>query len=128
MFSSPHADRFICNVVLSRVCFLLDAISFLASSSILPCSSCMQISLNVIFFNTFQEGSSHDRGLYARCFEELFDLANSDSTSTSRFKFSVTVAELYNEQVYLFVLSFMFAPLFLVLCHAFWFSFVFYNC
>ncbi|PON84753.1 Kinesin-like protein Kca1/Kca [Trema orientale] len=44
------------------------------------------------------EGSSHDRGLYARCFEELFDLANSDSTSTSRFKFSVTVAELYNEQ------------------------------
>ncbi|XP_059439959.1 kinesin-like protein KIN-14B [Corylus avellana] len=45
------------------------------------------------------EGSSHDRGLYARCFEELFDLANSDSTSTSRFKFSVTVFELYNEQV-----------------------------
>ncbi|KAM6577623.1 hypothetical protein CsatB_029460 [Cannabis sativa] len=45
------------------------------------------------------EGSSHDRGLYARCFEELFDLANSDSTSTSRFKFSVTVAELYNEQM-----------------------------
>ncbi|KAE8010523.1 hypothetical protein FH972_006890 [Carpinus fangiana] len=44
------------------------------------------------------EGSSHDRGLYARCFEELFDLANSDSTSTSRFKFSVTVFELYNEQ------------------------------
>ena len=47
-----------------------------------------------------QEGSTNDRGLYARCFEELFDLANSDSTSTSRFKFSVTVAELYNEQVY----------------------------
>lgn len=46
-----------------------------------------------------QEGSSHDRGLYARCFEELFDLANSDSTSTSRFNFSVTVFELYNEQV-----------------------------
>lgn len=45
------------------------------------------------------EGSSHDRGLYARCFEELFDLANSDSTATSRFKFSVTVAELYNEQM-----------------------------
>ncbi|KAG8642825.1 hypothetical protein MANES_12G126900v8 [Manihot esculenta] len=44
------------------------------------------------------EGSSHDRGLYARCFEELFDLANSDSTSTSRFNFSVTVFELYNEQ------------------------------
>ncbi|XP_031263402.1 kinesin-like protein KIN-14A, partial [Pistacia vera] len=45
------------------------------------------------------EGSSHDRGLYARCFEELFDLSNSDSTSTSRFKFSVTVFELYNEQI-----------------------------
>ncbi|KAL6277330.1 hypothetical protein ACE6H2_020931 [Prunus campanulata] len=45
------------------------------------------------------EGSSHDRGLYACSFEELFDLANSDSTSTSRFKFSVTVFELYNEQI-----------------------------
>ncbi|KAG6766687.1 hypothetical protein POTOM_027858 [Populus tomentosa] len=45
------------------------------------------------------EGSSYDRGLYARCFEELFDLANSDSTSTSRFNFSVTVFELYNEQI-----------------------------
>ncbi|CAN1216197.1 Kinesin-like protein KIN-14A [Linum perenne] len=46
-----------------------------------------------------QEGSSHDRGLYARCFEELFDLANSDSTSASRFIFYVTVFELYNEKV-----------------------------
>ncbi|KAJ6420246.1 hypothetical protein OIU84_030206, partial [Salix udensis] len=45
------------------------------------------------------EGSSYDRGLYARCFEELFDLANSESTSTSRFNFSVTVFELYNEQI-----------------------------
>lgn len=45
------------------------------------------------------EGSSYDRGLYARCFEELFDLANSDSTSTSQFNFSVTVFELYNEQI-----------------------------
>ncbi|KAL6220166.1 hypothetical protein ACLB2K_007923 [Fragaria x ananassa] len=45
------------------------------------------------------EGSSHDRGLYARSFEELFDLANSDATSTSRFKFSVTVFELYNELI-----------------------------
>ncbi|GLT33685.1 hypothetical protein SLA2020_082490 [Shorea laevis] len=45
------------------------------------------------------EGSSHDRGLYARCFEELFDLANSDSTSTSQFNFSVTVFDLYNEQI-----------------------------
>lgn len=45
------------------------------------------------------EGSSHDRGLYFRCFEELFDLANLESTSTSRFSFSVTVFELYNEQI-----------------------------
>ncbi|CAE6094382.1 unnamed protein product [Arabidopsis arenosa] len=45
------------------------------------------------------EGSNHDRGLYARCFEELVDLANSDSTSASQFSFSVSVFELYNEQV-----------------------------
>ncbi|CAL0311857.1 unnamed protein product [Lupinus luteus] len=44
------------------------------------------------------EGSSYDRGLYARCFEELFDLANSDTTATSQYKFCVTVFELYNEQ------------------------------
>ncbi|KAJ4825348.1 Kinesin-like protein KIN-14A [Turnera subulata] len=46
-----------------------------------------------------KEGSANDRGLYARCFEELFDLANSDSVSTSQFTFSVTVFELYNEQM-----------------------------
>ncbi|KAG2335103.1 hypothetical protein Bca4012_016291 [Brassica carinata] len=45
------------------------------------------------------EGLSHDRGLYARCFEELFDLANSDATSTSRYSFSVSVFEIYNEQI-----------------------------
>ncbi|CAK9158054.1 unnamed protein product [Ilex paraguariensis] len=45
------------------------------------------------------EGSSHDRGLYARSFEELFDLANSDTTSTSRFSFSVTVVDLHKEQI-----------------------------
>lgn len=44
------------------------------------------------------EGSSHDRGLYFRCFEELFDLSNSESTITSRYSLSVTVFELYNEQ------------------------------
>ncbi|XP_061352190.1 kinesin-like protein KIN-14B isoform X1 [Gastrolobium bilobum] len=44
------------------------------------------------------EGSSYDRGLYARCFEELFDLANSDTTATSQYKFYITVFELYNEQ------------------------------
>ncbi|XP_071702854.1 kinesin-like protein KIN-14B [Rutidosis leptorrhynchoides] len=46
------------------------------------------------------EGSSHDRGLYARCFEELFDVSNSDTTSTSRFNFFVTVVELHNEQMH----------------------------
>ncbi|KAJ6834435.1 kinesin-like protein KIN-14L [Iris pallida] len=45
------------------------------------------------------EGSSHDRGLYQRSFEELFDLSNSDSTSTSQYNFYVTAFELYNEQV-----------------------------
>ena len=38
-------------------------------------------------------------------FEELFDLSNSDSTSTSRFKFSITVSELYNEQVIIVIVS-----------------------
>ncbi|GER47133.1 kinesin like protein for actin based chloroplast movement 2 [Striga asiatica] len=45
------------------------------------------------------EGSSHDRGLYARSFEELFDLSNSDATSVCRYSFSVSVFELYNEQI-----------------------------
>ncbi|XP_010312645.1 kinesin-like protein KIN-14B [Solanum lycopersicum] len=45
------------------------------------------------------EGSNHDRGLYARCFEELFDLSNSDATSTSKFNFSVSISELHNEQI-----------------------------
>ncbi|KAK9162857.1 hypothetical protein Syun_003759 [Stephania yunnanensis] len=45
------------------------------------------------------EGSSHERGLYVRCFEELFDLSNSDTTFSSRFDFYVTAFELYNEQV-----------------------------
>ncbi|ONK74202.1 uncharacterized protein A4U43_C03F3850 [Asparagus officinalis] len=45
------------------------------------------------------EGSSHDRGLYQRSFEELFDLSNSDSTSTSQYNFYVSAFELHNEQV-----------------------------
>ncbi|KAL2662395.1 hypothetical protein AAZV13_02G038000 [Glycine max] len=45
------------------------------------------------------EGSSYDRGLYARCFEELFDLSNSDTTATSQYTFCITVFELYNEQI-----------------------------
>ncbi|MED6174672.1 Kinesin-like protein KIN-14B [Stylosanthes scabra] len=44
------------------------------------------------------EGPDYDRGLYACCFEELFDLANSDLTATSQYKFCITVFELYNEQ------------------------------
>jgi len=52
-----------------------------------------------MFISYSQEGSSYDRGLYARCFEELFDLSNLDTTSTSQYKFCVTVCELYNEQV-----------------------------
>ncbi|WOL06562.1 hypothetical protein Cni_G15296 [Canna indica] len=46
------------------------------------------------------EGSSHDRGLYLRSFEELFDLSNSDTTSTSQYTFFITAFELYNEQVH----------------------------
>lgn len=46
------------------------------------------------------EGSSQERGLYFRCFEELFDLSNSDITSTSGFDFYATVFELYNEEVH----------------------------
>ncbi|KAF3790067.1 Kinesin-like protein [Nymphaea thermarum] len=45
------------------------------------------------------EGSNHERGLYMRCFEELFDLSNSDSPPISKYKFYVTMFELYNEQV-----------------------------
>ncbi|CAM0913789.1 unnamed protein product [Alopecurus aequalis] len=45
------------------------------------------------------EGSSHDRGLYLRCFEELFDLSNTDTSSTSHFNFYFTACELYNDQV-----------------------------
>ncbi|XP_047311856.1 kinesin-like protein KIN-14B [Impatiens glandulifera] len=45
------------------------------------------------------EGSNHDRGLYARCFEELFDLSNSDATSTSHYNFSVSIFEIYNEKI-----------------------------
>lgn len=45
------------------------------------------------------EGTTHDRGLYQRSFEELFDLSNSDSTSTSQYNFCVTAFKLHNEQV-----------------------------
>nr|CAD1826270.1 unnamed protein product [Ananas comosus var. bracteatus] len=45
------------------------------------------------------EGSIHERGLYLRSFEELFDLSNLDTTSTSQYSFYVTAFELYNDQV-----------------------------
>ncbi|KAL3614299.1 hypothetical protein CASFOL_042373 [Castilleja foliolosa] len=45
------------------------------------------------------EGSCHDHGLYGRSFEELLDFSNSDATSASRYRFSVSVFELYNEQI-----------------------------
>ncbi|XP_039144948.1 kinesin-like protein KIN-14L isoform X1 [Dioscorea cayenensis subsp. rotundata] len=45
------------------------------------------------------EGSSSERGLYLRSFEELFDLSISDATSTSRYDFYFTALELYNEEV-----------------------------
>ncbi|XP_027359822.1 kinesin-like protein KIN-14B isoform X2 [Abrus precatorius] len=45
------------------------------------------------------EGSIYDRGLYARCFEEVFDLANLDTAATSQYKFCITVFHLYNEQI-----------------------------
>lgn len=45
------------------------------------------------------EGPSHDRGLYYRVLEELFDLVNSEATPTSSTSFFVTMFELYNEQV-----------------------------
>ncbi|KAF3320701.1 kinesin-like protein KCA2 [Carex littledalei] len=45
------------------------------------------------------EGSSHERGLYIRSFEELFDLSNSDTTSISQYNFYVTALELYNDEV-----------------------------
>ncbi|KAM0952546.1 putative minus-end-directed kinesin ATPase [Dioscorea sansibarensis] len=45
------------------------------------------------------EGSNNERGLYLRCFEELFDLSISDATSTSRYEFYFTALELYNEEV-----------------------------
>ncbi|KAI4325682.1 hypothetical protein MLD38_031060 [Melastoma candidum] len=44
-------------------------------------------------------GSSNERGLIVRCFEELFDLENSDITATSKFDFSLTVFEIHNDQV-----------------------------
>eukprot|EP01018_Ginkgo_biloba_P002957 Gb_34369 [translate_table: standard] len=46
------------------------------------------------------EGPGHDRGVYFRAFEELFDLSNADSTSTSTFSFHITMLELHNEKVH----------------------------
>lgn len=46
-----------------------------------------------------QEGPSHDRGLYYRAFEELFDLVNAENSPSSRTAYYVTMFELHNEQV-----------------------------
>uniref|UniRef100_A0A7N0T783 Kinesin motor domain-containing protein n=1 Tax=Kalanchoe fedtschenkoi TaxID=63787 RepID=A0A7N0T783_KALFE len=45
------------------------------------------------------EGTINDRGLYARCFEELFDLSNTDVTCTSQYNFYASVFEIYNKQM-----------------------------
>ncbi|EFJ11401.1 hypothetical protein SELMODRAFT_447004 [Selaginella moellendorffii] len=45
------------------------------------------------------EGPSHDRGMYFRAFEELFDLSNGEATPSSKFTFYVTMFELCNDQV-----------------------------
>lgn len=45
------------------------------------------------------EGSSHDRGLYFRAFEELFNFSNANAYS-SKFDFHVTMFELHNEEVH----------------------------
>ncbi|KAJ3695857.1 hypothetical protein LUZ60_001234 [Juncus effusus] len=45
------------------------------------------------------EGSSHERGLYIRSFEELFDLSNLDTTNISQYNFYITAFQLYNDQV-----------------------------
>lgn len=45
------------------------------------------------------EGSSHDRGLYFRVFEELFDFSNANAYS-SKIDFHVTMFELHNEEVH----------------------------
>ncbi|XP_024370737.1 kinesin-like protein KIN-14A isoform X3 [Physcomitrium patens] len=45
------------------------------------------------------EGPSHDRGLYYRAFEELFDLVNAENSPSSRTAYYVTMFELHNEQV-----------------------------
>lgn len=45
------------------------------------------------------EGSSHDRGIYFRAFEELFDFSNAN-TYSSKVDFHVTMFELHNEEVH----------------------------
>jgi hypothetical protein len=46
-----------------------------------------------------QEGTPHNRGLFHRAFEELFHLSNETTAVTSKYTFSVSVLEMYNEQV-----------------------------
>eukprot|EP00252_Welwitschia_mirabilis_P022530 TRINITY_DN6116_c0_g1_i1.p1 TRINITY_DN6116_c0_g1~~TRINITY_DN6116_c0_g1_i1.p1 ORF type:complete len:1294 (-),score=319.31 TRINITY_DN6116_c0_g1_i1:306-4187(-) len=46
------------------------------------------------------EGSSHNRGLYFRAFEELFDLANATAMYSSKVYFYVTMLDLCNDEIY----------------------------
>ncbi|GBG67038.1 hypothetical protein CBR_g78819 [Chara braunii] len=45
------------------------------------------------------EGTSQNRGVYYRSFQELLLLANQNTTPTSRYQFFVTMIEIYNEQI-----------------------------
>ncbi|GAQ85314.1 Kinesin [Klebsormidium nitens] len=45
------------------------------------------------------EGTPHNRGLFHRAFEELFHLSNETTAVTSKYIFSVSILEMYNEQI-----------------------------
>lgn len=57
-----------------------------------------------------QEGTPHNRGLFHRAFEELFHLSNETTAVTSKYIFSVSILEMYNEQV---------RPVLAAQCHSF---------
>ena len=53
-------------------------------------------------FVLLQEGPNNDRGVVHRAFQELFELSNNDTTSTSKFSFSISMFELTSEVSNLF--------------------------
>jgi len=59
-----------------------------------------------LIFGCLQEGLSHDHGIYFRAFEELYDLSNANTTYSSKFYFHVSIFELHNEQVCLYIILF----------------------